>query len=331
MEIPLKLKWLGKETGELCYLLAPFHPLIYISPVPHLCSADLPSGFIRLPHKICRVLDLRCTDFVNASGPPSRNDLALDVLEFNGEAQSFSAIYEFYFEVYLKNSAVRHMRKTSNYCYLEPFHSNMLESRFIALIRNRHEDRTVAGLLLRRPATIELDAYQARLSASASIEEADVAIVDVLSADGGSRQLKSLIQRASEWARAAGYSFLSSPLTSALVTGENENDDDWTLEGETITVWPELDHALLYCDLRRCTYLSSDIYYYSLSGDKVCLHYVANVLPHRSGILRLLNSTIDMEKRVYTRHAAVRAALSAAGVECEFLDPQVSIREVATG
>jgi len=330
MEIPLKLKWLGKETGELCYLLAPFHPLIYISPAPHLRTGDLPAGFVCLPHTMCRVLDLRCTDFVSASGPPSRNDLAFDVLELNDEAQSFTAVYEFYFELYLKNSSLKHARRTSNYCYLEPFHSNLLERKFIALIRCRYEDGTGADLLLRQPTAVELDTYRALLRTCASIGEADVAIVDVLSANGGSRQLMSLVQRASEWARAAGYSFLSSLPTSALVIGENENEDDWTLESETISVWSEGNTALLYCDLRRCSYLSSDIYYYSLSGSEMCLHYVANVVPRRSGILRLLNSTIDMEKRVYTRHATVRAAISAAGVECEFLNPAMSLRE-ATG
>ena len=330
MEIPLKLKWLGTETGELCSLLAPFHPLIYISPAPQLRPADLPSGCIRLPDKICRVLDVRRTNFAGPSGPPSRHDLEFEVLEFKDETQSFSAIYEFYFEVYLKNSAVRHTRRTANYSYLEPFHSNLLERRFIALLRSRHGSRTVAGLLLRRAKPIELDACRARLNGGASIEEADVAIVDILSADG-SRQLKSLIQRASEWMRAACYSFLSSPSTSALLTGDSENEDDWTLEGETITVWPEGNNALLYCDLRRCSYLSTDIYFYSLQGEKLGLDCVANVLPHRSGILHLLSSTIDIEKRVYTRHAAVGAALTAAGVKCEFLNAQMSLGEVTTG
>jgi hypothetical protein len=229
MEIPLKLKWIGKETGELCNLLAPFHPLILISPAPHICDPDVPAGFVRLPHKIFRVLDLRNREIV--SGLPLQDELAFDVLEFNDDARNLSAIYEFYFEVYLRNSALKHVRRTSDYHYLEPFHSNLLERRFIALIRGLSEERTVASLLLRHPTTAELNIYRARLSAS--IEEADIAIVDVLSSEEGSEHLKSLVQRASEWARTAGYSFLSSLPTGALVTTENEIDDDWTLESKT--------------------------------------------------------------------------------------------------
>jgi hypothetical protein len=314
MDIPLKLKWLGKETAELCKLLAPFHPLILISSAPHLRNSDLPAGLVRLPNKICRVLDLRYRDFAYASD----DDLAFDVLELSDNAQNFSALYEFYCEVYLRNSALKHVRRISDYRYLEPFHSNLLERRFIALIRGVYEDRTVAGLLLRHSTAVELDAYRARLGAS--VGEAEVAIVDVLSLDEGSKHWRSLVQRASEWAREAGYSFLSSLPTSALITNENEFEDDWTLENETTTVGQEANSALLYCDLRRCSYFSNDIYYYSLSGNEVSLHYVANVSPHHSGIVRLLNSTIGIEKKVYTRHASVREALSAAGIECEFLN-----------
>ena len=312
MEIPLKLKWLGKETNELCDLLSPFHPVILVSPAPHLSTEDLPAGFIRLPHKICRVLDLRRSDFVSTF---DRDDLTVDVIELNDGPRNFSTIYEFYFEVYLRNSALQQAPSVSNYYYLEPFYSNLLDRRFIALVHGVYEDRMVAGLLLRHPTAVELDAYRARLSPDASI-----AIVDVLSTGAGSKHVKPLVRRASEWARDAGYSFLSSRPANALVTDGNDKHDDWILESENITVWQEDTNALLYCDLRRCSYFSNDIYFYSFSGDELSLHYVANVLPRYSGILRLLSSTNDLDKRIYTRHAPVRAALSAAGIECEFLN-----------
>jgi hypothetical protein len=217
MEIPLKLKWLGKETGELCHLLAPFHPLILISSAPHLPDPDLPIGFVRLPHKVSRVFDLRCRDIVSVSGLSSEADLDFDVIELNGDARSFAALYEFYFEVYLRNSALKHVRRTSDYRYLEPFHSNLLERKFIALIRGLYEDRTAAGLLLRHPTAVELDVYRARLNAS--VGEGDVAIVDVLTSGEASTQLRSLVHRGSEWARDAGYSFLSSlPRTPRVST-----------------------------------------------------------------------------------------------------------------
>ena|SRR5215212_9426318 len=320
MEIPLKLKWLGKETGELCDLLAPFHPVILVSSAPHLRTRDLPAGFIRLPHKICRVLNLRRSDFVSTF---DRDDLTFDVMELQDRPRNFSPIYEFYFEVYLRNSALQNAPSVSNYYYLEPFYSNLLEGRFIVLIRCVYENRMVAGLLLRHPTAVELDAYRARLSPGASI-----AIVDVLSTGAGSKHVKPLVRRASDWARDAGYSFLSSLPANPIVTDGNEIQDDWILENENITVWQEQTNALLYCDLRRCLYFSNDIYFYSFSGDELSLHYVANVLPCHSGILRLLNSTSDLDKRIYTRHAPVRAALSAAGIECEFLNQTSTIEMV---
>ena len=309
MEIPLKVKWLGNETGELCELLSPFHPMILVAPAPQLRDADLPAGFIRLPHRVCRVLDLRRGDFVSAS---DRDDLTFDVIELHDQPQSFSKIYEFYFDVYLKNSA---LHRVSHYYYLEPFYSNLLDRKFIALTRG-----TVDGLLLRHPTAVELDAYRARLGPGAS-----VAIVDVMSTNVRS---KSLVQRASEWARDAGYDFLSSHPASALVTDGNEIHDDWILESKNITVWQEEQVAFLYFDLRRCSYFSNDIYFYAFSGEELSLHYVANVLPCHSGILRLLKSTIDLDKRVYTRHAPVRAALSAAGMECELLNETNAIEMV---
>lgn len=315
MKIPLKLKWLGKETGELCDLLSPFHPMILVSPAPHLRTPDLPAGFVCLPHRICRVVDLRRTDFVSVY---DRGDLPFDVFELRDQPQSFSTIYEFYFEVYLRNSTLQHAPNVSSYHYFETFYSILLERRFIALIRGSFKDGTVAALLLRQPTAVELNAYRARLGPGTSTKE--VAIVDVLSVDAGSKNLKSLVQRAVEWARDAGYNFLSSLPANALVTDGNESHDDWILENENVTVWQEEKTALLYCDLRRCSYLPKDIYFYSFSGTEVLLHYVANVLPRNSGVLRLLNSTVDLNKRVYTRHAPVRAALSAAGIECEFLN-----------
>jgi len=323
MKVPLKLKWLGKETGELCNLIAPFHPLILISPAPQVGDSGLPSGMVRLPHKICRVLDLQVGDLVSASELTAANDLAFDALDVSNDAQSFSAIYDFYFEVYLKNSALKHHRRTSDYRYLEPFHSNLLERRFIALIRGLNRDQTVAGLLLRHPTAVELESYSKRLKPGASIGETDIAIVDVLSVDERSRHARSLVQHAAEWARNAGYSFLSSLPTSALITNETEIENDWTLQSKSITVWQEDKSALLHWDLRRCLYLSHDVYYYSLSNDndEVSLHYIANVSPRHSRLLRLLSSTIDIEKKVYTRQTSVCAALSTAGIECEFLNP----------
>ena len=311
MEIPLKLKWLGKETGELCELLSPFHPVILVSPAPG--TPDLPAGFIRLPHKACRVLDLRRVAALD------HDDLTFDVIELD-QPRSFSTIYDFYFDVYLRNCPLHH---APNY-YLEQFYSSLLRGKFIALIRGIDRDRAVAGVLLRHPTAVELDAYRARLGSGIG----EVAIVDVLSTGARSERLKSLVQRAVEWARDAGYNFLSTLPGSALIADENEINDDWILDSENITVWQEEQAALLYCDLRRCSYLSNDIYFYAFSGDEMSLNYVANVLPRESDILRRLNSTRDLNKRVYTRHAPVRAALSAAGIECEFLNEANAIEMV---
>lgn len=315
MEIPLKLKWLGKETRELCDLLSPFHPMILVSPAPQLRTSDLPAGFIRLPHRVCRVWDLRRGDFASDPDASSQADVAVEVIELHDLAQSFAAINEFYFEGYLRNSALHHAPRVSNDYNLQSFYSNLYERRFIALVRAVRDNRTVGGLLLRHPKAIELNAYRARLRSSS------IAIIDVLSPDPRSKYLKLLVRRACEWARDAGYHSLSSLPNSAVVIAENKVDDDSTLASENITVWQEEKAGLLYCDLRRCSYLSNDVYFYSFCGDEVYLNYVANVLPAYSRIVRLLKSTTDLKKRVYTRHAPVRSTLDAAGIECAFLVP----------
>jgi hypothetical protein len=319
MPIPLRLKWLGRETAEVCSLIAPFHPLILISPVPRDHRLDFCSGLIPLPLKICRVFDLREKQAVTPS--TGTGDLVFEVLELADKPESAAALYQFHFDVYLQNSALKQDRKTSDYCYLEPFHLAVLEHRFIVLTRALRNGRTVAGLLLRRPTAVELKSYREGLHCSRSIEETDLAIVDVVSTDASSgSMLRVLAQHAARWARESGYSFLSSLPVAALITAEHENEEDYTVENEAIIVWQDEASALLYCDIRRCSYFATDIYYYSLCGKELSLNYVANVPPQQSGIVRLLKSTTHVEKKVYTRHPKVRDALLDAGIECEFLN-----------
>jgi hypothetical protein len=316
MQIPLKLKWLGKETAEICRSITPFHPLILISPAPQLSDRDVPENFVRLPHSICRLFDLNAQRSVREEHDvyrsASQTDLrssgapcAFDVIEFKDDAQNFAALYEFYFEVFLKNSAVKGAHDAPDYQYIEQFHSALLEHNFIALVRAFRDSQIVAGLLLRRPTAPERFLN--------SIGVGKVAIVDVLSINSTRSTLANeLVSRGAQWAREADYSFLSATPCSALVTTEH----DWTIETASMLSWPEQPAALLYCDLHRCSYLSNDIYFYSISDNEVALHYVAN-RGSGSETIRLLSSTPHIKKTIYTRHPEVSAALFAAGFHCE--------------
>lgn len=326
MEIPLRLKWLGHETGEIWGLIAPFHPLILMSPVPHMPVPEIPRGLVALPRKIYKVWDLYETEKKNreasmsCEGAPS--GLAFEVLELKYDAQSFSAIYQFYFEVYLRSSALEDLPRTLAYRYLHQLQSALLERKFIALISLSRGIEKLGGLLLRHPSAAELAGYQQRLKTAAAIARTDLAIIDLICIDARLAQIKlkrTLVRRAAQWMQEAGYSFLSSAPVTNLVVSENECDEDWILKPEVIPVWQENNSALLYCDLRRCSYLSQDVHYYSHDEKGSCLHYIANVEPARSLVVRLLSSLVHIEKRVYTRHARIHEVLSTAGIECEFL------------
>jgi hypothetical protein len=315
MEIPLKLKWLGKETGELCNLIAPFHPLILISPVPYLQSSEVPPGLLQLPRKIFQVWDLRNQE----NG--STDDLALESLDMNYDSKNFAALYEFYFEVYLKNVALGEVWGTTEYHSIETFHRALLEQQFVALLHLHRDSQPVASLLLRNASTVELNACRDALAGSVSIQQTDIAVIDVVcnrTQRHGASTTHSIARRAAGWAKDAGYSFLAFPANS-LHTGASENDADWSVaDFEMLTVSQPGTSALLYCDLSRCSYFSKDVYYYSLDEQRLSLNYVANVQPTRSRIGWLLNSK-QVEKKIYTRHGNVRAALSDAGINCEFL------------
>jgi hypothetical protein len=257
------------------------------------------------------------------------DDLVFEALELTDKPESAAALYQFYFDVYLQNSVLKQDRKTSDYRYLEPFHLALLEHRFIVLIRALRSGRTIAGLLLRCPTAVELKSYRERLHCSRSIEETDVAIVDVLSTGASPRNMvRALVQHAAQWARESGYSFLSSLPVAALFTTEHETEEDYTVENEAITVWQDGASVLLYCDISRCSYFATDIYYYSLCGKGLSLSYVANVPPQQSVIVRLLESTPHLETNVYTRHPKVRTALLDAGIECEFLNSASALSAV---
>lgn len=330
MEIPLKLKWLGHETAEICSFIAPFHPLILISPVPQLPSPEIPRGLVALPRKIYKVWDLYETGkkpreaSMNCEMGAS-NGLAFDVLELKYDAQSFSAVYQFYFEVYLQSSALEDLPRTIAYHYLPRLQSGLLERKFIALISVSRGMEKLGGILLRHPSADELAGYQQRLKAIAAIARTDLAIIDLICIDARLAQTRlesTLVRRAAQWTQQAGYSFLSSAPVTNLVVSENECDEDWILEREVIPVWQEDNAALLYCDLRRCSYLSKDVHYYSHDEKGSYLYYIANVEPRRSLVVRLLSSLVHIEKRVYTRHAGIHEALSTAGIPCEFLASQ---------
>jgi len=329
MEIPLKLKWLGRETGEIYSLIAPFHPLILIDPAPQLRNSEIPPGLIALPRRVYKVWDLRKTEKTNSGRPTISEidlaaDLKFDVLKWRSDAPGLSAVYQFYFDLYLKSSALENLPRTAAYQYLERLHSTLLERNFIAMIRVLRGEQALGGLLLRHPSAIELACYQQRLQTFKTITRKDVAIIDLVEADAQLdpvRLKRALVRRAAQWVQAAGYSFLSSAAATYPVLSKNECDEDWTLSGEATPVWNEDTTALLYCDFSRCCYLSKDVHYYSANGKRPCLHYIVNIDPTRSWAMRLLNTLVHIEKRVYTRQPRFHELLSAAGIECEFLAP----------
>lgn len=323
MEFPLRLKWLGTETEEIYNLLTPFHPLILISPTPQLQKT--PHGLIPLPGSISNILDL-CSW---KQSPQSAERVSDDDGEFRFEQitlsyvhKNFSDIYGFYFQVYLKNSALYHLKGTASYNYIEWLHHALLENEFLAFIRAFSGDEVVAGCLLKRSSPEALRECRERLEPPAPRGETEGVILDLMCTDvrfEGHRINELLISNAAQWAQQNGYSFLSTNKTAPLLMTSAK--DNLILRGdhETIPVLHQKNSSLLYCDLHRCSYLAQDFYYYSYYESEPYIHYVANIMPPFSQSVRLLNSIAKIEKRAYTRHPSMYRALSEAGIACELI------------
>lgn len=323
MEIPLKIKWLGEETADVCGLLAPFHPLILISPAPH---GAVPHGLIALPGSVSDLWDLQLSAWATSPGHAEKahedaRGLSFDCIELSYSHEDFSAIYEFYFQAYLRNTAVRPGEGSTTYQYIEAFHEALFERRFVALIRASHEGEVVGGCLLRHTPAEELrgdrDAIGTRAGHEAEGVTLDVICPDVRFKDYGADDL--LIFHAARWAREAGFSFLSTTRGPALAVGPRRKGALHAYGSKTIPVFHQETASFLYCDLRRCAHLQQDFYYYTCDGETRRLHYVANDLTPGADPLRLLNSVTGVEKRAYTRHVSLHAALSAAGIACELV------------
>jgi hypothetical protein len=325
MEFPLRLKWLGTDTEEIYNLLTPFHPLILISLTPQLQKT--PHGLIPLPASISNIWDLNSVGWQQS--PHSTDRASTDNGEFRFEQttlsyvhKNFSDIYEFYFQVYLKNSALRHLKGTASYNYIEWLHHALLENEFLAFIRAFSGDEVIAGCLLKRSSPEALRDCRERLEPPAPSGKTEGLILDLMCMDvrfEGHGINELLISNAAQWAQQNGYSFLSTTQTAPLMMTSAE--DNLILRGghETIPVLHQKNSGLLYCDLHRCSYLRQDFYYYSYDESAPYIHYVANILPPFSQSVRLLNSIAKIEKRAYTRHPSMYSALSEAGIACELI------------
>lgn len=339
MRLPLQLKWLGAETAEACALLAPYHPLIHVSPAPPL---KVPPGLTPLPYRVSRLLDLRdlpagarAADVRDAGG---REGPSFEVGRLEYSSRELAAVYDFYFDVYLRHMALDYPRGQALYTHAERLHAEVLGRRFVAFARARLGRRAAAGCLLRRldaadlgrgegPADVSTgdgaEAAGRHGEKSAAPDEGNVvglALFAVHPEFRGRGLDRLTLEGAARWARREGYSFMLAATEPGLVVDGEGEDASW-LDGWTTTA---LAHggagALLYCDLERCCQLARDFYYYSREDGGPRLHYVANAAPETSRAVRFLGSLAGLRKLAHTRHAQTWVELARAGVECELLN-----------
>ncbi len=214
------------------------------------------------------------------------------------------------------------MHGTTPYTYIERLHQELLHRKFVAFSRVLLAGEVVAGCLLKRPPIQRQLEYKDFLGDSTGEEDEGVLNLDLLCSDGrlGDAGLEQLvIAHAAEWAREAGYSLLAAGPASALTILTDKVDLNWTLASKAVPILHNRISSILYCDLARCSYLPYDFYYYCYEGDRACLHYIVNVMPDSSPVVRFLNSTTGIDKRVYTRHGLVQDMVSESGIDCALI------------
>lgn len=324
MEYPLRLKWLGEQTEEICSLLAPYHPLILVSPAPR--RPDPAAGLIPLPVGISKVWDLRSEE--GAAGLPdvgsgAGRGLRFEHVEAADGARLAAAVVECYFKVYLKSVAVRRLRGTPSYLYIEELNRRLLGREFAVFIRATLGGEVVAGCLLRHAPAEQAGDYAALLGRpGAEVESgagSEVLFVDMLAFNQGfadGELARFTFSHAVTWARRNGYALLSTLQTQSLGVCSDTLDAAWAFGGEALPVSHGDGGAFLYCDPARCCYLPQDFYYFAGESASPCFYYFANAPGEGSQAVSLLKSVRGVRKHVYTRRPRLRQAVSQLGVEC---------------
>lgn len=327
MEHPLRLKWLGEQTEEICSLLGLYHPLILVSPTPRPRSTE--AGLISLPTAFSRAWDVRPQE--TGRGLPEVDSGAgqgvqFEHLEAAGGARVSAAVHECYFKVYLKSIAVRGLRGVPSYVYIEELNQRLLSREFAVFIRATLGGEVVAGCLLRRASAGQTEDYAGLLDGPRAGDEtdgaADVLFFDMMAFDGrfADGELARLtFSHAASWAQRNGYALLSTSPMPAIGVVSDTFDAAWAFGGAALPVLHRRGGALLYCDLTRCCYLPQDVYYFADEQPTPCLYYFANVSGEQSQAVSMLNSITGVRKHVYTRQPRLRQAVSQAGVDCTLL------------
>lgn len=322
MKLPLKLKWLGAETGEVCASLAPYQPLIHVYRAPRL--RELTHGLTALPYSVTRVIDLHDAAARADGGPEEDGGTAFEVSRLEYTSRELSSVYEFYFEVYSKSTALGYLRGQALYTYAEWLHRDLLGQRFVAFARAFVGREVAAGCLLKRFSPASAYDGQGPPDEDGALDEENTVGVALCAAHprfAGPALYTSLLARVAGWAGREGYSFLAAAAEPGLVVDGGRDDAAWLFDSATTPVLHRGVGALLYCDLSRCSYLPHDFYFYSCDSAEPCLHYVANVLPDASRAVPFLSSLKGIRKLAHTRHAETRGELSQAGFDCELLRP----------
>jgi hypothetical protein len=326
MQLPLKLKWLGGQTEEICALLARHHPLILVSPAPRLPSTR--AGVIPLPGTVSTAWDLRSPRMAKTLagvGPVPGKGVGFEAMETASGARVQEAVHEFYFKIYLKSTALRRLHGVPFYLNIEGLHQRLLKREYEVFIRATLDREVVAGCLLRRASAGQAEDYRELLTGRGGEDyaggERDVLVFDMLAIDerfGGELSQLTFAQAAT-WARSNGYTLLSTTPTSALVVSSDTLEPAWTFGGESVPVLHRRAGALLYCDLARCSHLPRDFFYIADEQPSPCLYYVANLSGGEPRAVRLLNSVTGIRKHVYTRRPQLWEAALGAGVDCTLL------------
>jgi hypothetical protein len=324
MKFPLKLKWLGQETERICALLATYQPLILVSPV--LKTEKALHDLKPLPYRVSKLLNLCESNndalFNACFEPKANNRVAVEIIKLEYTEKELALIYEFYFQVYLKNISLGYLRGHTSYTYIEWLHQELLDRQFIAFVRMIFMGQVIGGCLLRRLSPAALSEHNALPETTLHLTEWDIVEIALFSGNAQFKDLeleRLLLSHVAQWSRQEDYSFLSVTMEPGLIVDSDKENARW-LDG--VRLKPVLHDRLtsfLYCDLHRCSYLARDFHYYSYEEGEPCLHYIANVLPDFSQSLSFMNSLSGIKKIAYTRQLEMHTLLSNAGVECQLL------------
>jgi len=322
MQLPLKIKWCGGETEEILLMLAAWHPLILIGSVPPL--PEVPHGLALLPARVSRVWDLVDGEAISSvfgadGGAPPEGEFEFRCVDLSHAGGDASMLYDFYFKIYLPSTALGVKYTFSPYVYVEPLHDRLLRRRFAAFVGTFQRGELVGGCLLKRASPGRRTPRAERSNAPDACGEAGHVVLDLLAVGAqfeGTSLRRSLFERAAEWARSSGYSFLVTNPAQPLHKFSDGVDATWLEGSRTRPVYEDGPPSLLYCDPERCAHLGEDFYYFCLAGGAPALHYFANTAPGHTRAVPFLNSVEGVERRAYTRHARVRRAIEDAGIAC---------------